>query len=174
MFGLEIEVEFAQIYKNQPLFVDIDIFARNHGFQLFDICPLYWKREPGKNYGEQKGQIIFADVLYLKELEIFNKYLDGVTVDFRKPKILKAISICALYGYMDYALELFRGQENLFNENEIQVFNKFLKRNIPLSNKIPDFRGRNRIANIFFSIYNIIKPSYHGWAFGGKNLGNRK
>lgn len=35
--GLEIEVEFAPIYNGQPLFADIDLFLRRHGFVLWRL-----------------------------------------------------------------------------------------------------------------------------------------
>ena len=34
--GLEIEVEFLEIYKNQPLFNKVDSFIQKHNFQLYD------------------------------------------------------------------------------------------------------------------------------------------
>ena len=37
IFGVEVEVEFIEMYKNQPLFNEVDIFMRKLGFHLFDL-----------------------------------------------------------------------------------------------------------------------------------------
>jgi len=37
VFGIEVEVEFIDIYEGQPLFGDVDNFLRKRGFELFDI-----------------------------------------------------------------------------------------------------------------------------------------
>ena len=39
-FGIEIEVEFAELYLGQPLFSDIDLFLRRIGFQFFDFSSI--------------------------------------------------------------------------------------------------------------------------------------
>src|SRR3989338_5315413 len=44
VFGVEIEVEFVEMYQNQPLFSDVDRFVRSQGFWLFDIQSAHWKR----------------------------------------------------------------------------------------------------------------------------------
>ena len=46
-FGIEVEAEFAPVYRGQPLFADVDAFVRSLGFELFDIRPYYWKRKKG-------------------------------------------------------------------------------------------------------------------------------
>jgi FkbM family methyltransferase len=50
-FALNVEVEFQPLYKNQPLFGDVDAFLRQRGFECFDLFPRYWKRIQGKRYG---------------------------------------------------------------------------------------------------------------------------
>jgi FkbM family methyltransferase len=72
VFGLEIEVEFSELYQGQPLFSDIDSFVRKKGFQLFDIQGHYWKRTSGKNRYKKRGQLIFGDALYLRKAEDFS------------------------------------------------------------------------------------------------------
>ena len=121
-FGLEVEVEFAQMYKGQPLFADLDKFVRSKGFHLFDLRPFYWKRTNGMSYGEIKGQLIFANALYLKDTEVFGQHLAQIEDDVvRKSKVLRAISICVLYGYFDYAAEIFELNRALFDNREIQT-----------------------------------------------------
>lgn len=171
VFGLEVEVEFASIYKKQPLFSDVDVFVRKHGFQLFDIKKYFWKRELGKKYGMSKGQIVFADALYLKDSHAFVNGLETYPDNFsKKSKILNAISISILYGYIDYAAEIFDLKKDCFTRKEIELFNLFLKKNIPLSEHIPKFKGRNRIAAIFNLINKFLKQ--REWVECDEHLGN--
>jgi len=173
VFGLEIEVEFAPIYKDQPLFAEVDRFLRGLGFQLFDLRPCYWKRDAGKMYGKSKGQMIFGDALYLRTPEALSSVVGAQSgPENMKSKLLRTLSICVLYGYLDYALELFEGHRDLFNPHEIAAFMRSLQRSKALVNRLPNFRGRGRIANIFYAIYKIINPSYKGWATGERVVGN--
>lgn len=44
-FGLELEVEFLELYKGQPLFGEIVKYLEKHGFQFFDFVNLCrWER----------------------------------------------------------------------------------------------------------------------------------
>ena len=65
--GLEVEVEFAPIYLEQPLFADVDSFIRENGFELFDIQKCFYQRD---NRAElSKGQLVFGNALYFKSPE---------------------------------------------------------------------------------------------------------
>ncbi len=173
VFGLEIEVEFVELYQNQPLFSDIDRFVREFGFQLFDLKPYYWKRNAGKKYGKLQGQIIFADALYMREANSFENTLDMFEDDvLKKSKVLRAVSICILYGYLDYAFEIFNQKSDLFNNNEIQLFKRCIERNVPLVSKIPNFPGRGAMASVLYRLYRFFRLSHKGWATGGNVLGN--
>ena len=69
LIGLEIEVSFLELYKDQPLFSQIDQFVKNYGFELFDLKRYYWKRKLSEDTGIQKGQLVFGDALYLRTPE---------------------------------------------------------------------------------------------------------
>ena len=97
IFGVEVEVEFAPIYSNQPLFPDIDNFLRGKGYHLFDLKRYYWKRKIGMDMGIAKGQLIFADALYFKTYESFFDSITNLDREHQKAKILKSISICLIY-----------------------------------------------------------------------------
>lgn len=173
VFGLEIEVEFSQMYEGQPLFSDVDKFIRDFGFQLFDLRPCYWKRKEGKNYGGLKGQLIFADALYFLKLKQIRERLNRIQDPIlRKAKILRSISVALLYGYIDYALAIFEKEKEFFNAKEIESFYKEIKKNMSLSIKIPYFRGRGKIARLFKILYNIFRYHHSGWSIGQEFLGN--
>jgi hypothetical protein len=50
------EVEFVPLYEGQPLFGDIDVFLRQHGFKLLNLYDL-WTQED--------GQLTAGDAVYL-------------------------------------------------------------------------------------------------------------
>ncbi|MFH2008141.1 MAG: FkbM family methyltransferase [bacterium] len=52
------EVEFVPLYETQPLFADIDLFLRAHGFRLLNLYEL-WTQED--------GQLTAGDAVYLNE-----------------------------------------------------------------------------------------------------------
>lgn len=173
IFGLEVEVEFAELYEGQPLFADIDRFVKQFGFHLFDLKPLYWKRDAGKRYGGPKGQIVVADALYLRTQTDYGRILKSIAdADARKSKVLRAVSVCIIHGYLDYALEIFRENKRCFSDEEAAAFWKSIRRDIQLSSNIPSFRGRGRVADMIYKLYKVIRPAGKGWAMWGKELGN--
>jgi FkbM family methyltransferase len=97
--GVEVEVEFAPIYKGQPLFADVDAHLRSLGFSLFDLRPCYWKRGIGRGVGGPRGQIVWADALYLKDVDALHHVIGALDAPAAKAKLLKEISIAVLYGY---------------------------------------------------------------------------
>lgn len=172
VFGLEIEVEFIELYQDQPLFSDIDRFVSGFGFQLFDLKPYYWKRTAGKKYGKQQGQIIFADALYMREAKSFENTLAMFEDDvLKKSKVLRAVSICILYGYLDYAFEIFNQTSDVFNSNETQLFRRHIERSVALESKIPNFPGRALLAAKSYALYRLLR-THHGWAKARNVLGN--
>lgn len=174
VFGLEVEVEFHEIYENQPLFSDVDRFLNTAGFRLFDLKLCHWKRRIGLNYGGTKGQLTSADALYFKDSELFLLQLHApASTTEAKSKLLRAIVICGLYGYFDYAAELFEGHRHLFDERETLAFRRFLDATVPRSSRLPFFPGRRRLVEISRSLIRTLKPSRNVWRTGTPALGNR-
>lgn len=173
VIGLEVEVEFSKVYSDQPLFGDIDKRLRSFGFELFDLNPHYWKRSSGKMHGGRKGQLIFADALYLSSVDSLNAKFSKITdLKIKKAKILKAVSIALLYGYVDYALEIFKANVDFFDDTEKNCFKKEMEKRVNVSTKMPDFPGRGKIAKLFKKISRFFQPSYNDWAMSQGELGN--
>jgi len=176
VIGLEIEVEFNQMYQNQPLFADIDNFIRGFGFQLFDLRPIYWKANAGQELGGRKGQIIYADALYFKDIKSLVNLSRSLENEIqRHAKILKALSICVLYGYFDYALEILDANRGTLSDNDCKSIVALIKENIqPSSPTLPNFRGKRRIVKVLRKLLAILEPTPRGWrSFGsGEILGN--
>lgn len=107
---LDIEVEFNQMYENQPIFSEVDLFLRNHGFELWkfnNIVHYGINNEADKeiltlsiHYDEHRneinsrgGQIFWADAKYIKK-EIIHCHTGDLTThqrnrDIRMAEILK-------------------------------------------------------------------------------------
>jgi FkbM family methyltransferase len=171
VFGIESEVCFARIRHNIPLFSDIDNYLRSYDFELFDLRRTYWKRTIGEKYGNDKGQLVWGDAVYLKNIDAFWNNLQNIEQESaRKRKVVKAISICIIYGYFDYALQILERTSGFFQITEYEYLQNQLCSNIRNGRKIPDFRGRGRIASVFYTLAKFIEhPTYAG---GDQTLGN--
>ena len=94
--GLEVEISFHQIYKNQPLFGEVDSFLYSKDFEFIDFLTL--KRAERDIYSHDSfGQCLWGDGLWLRTPEYIASKL--------KYKVLEYLTICALYGRYDLALK---------------------------------------------------------------------
>lgn len=175
VFGLELEVAFVPFRKGQPVFADIDQVVREQGFDLFDIQGAYWKRKVGIDYGKPKGQLIFGNALYLRRAAVFAEQIIARVADplERKSKLLRAVSICLLYGYKDYALELLDVIAGVLSTEERQAVEASIKRE-PLFHyrRIPHFPGKGRVSAFFHVLSELFKSTIGGWGFMERTLGN--
>jgi FkbM family methyltransferase len=122
MLGILIEVEFTSLYKDQPLFADIDVFLRNQGFCLIDLrMEDAWCRRPRSispiYSSDRNGQLLWADALYVRD-----PLMENAHIIMTNPRhILKLACLVDLLGYPDYALELLHyltihyGHDSSFN-----------------------------------------------------------
>jgi FkbM family methyltransferase len=105
-FAVAIEVEFAPIYEKQPLFADVDSFLRGQGFSMFDLSRFWWKRSVPPEI-DSRGQMIFADAIYLRDLwnrEASHYFWQALVEE--PERIERAIVIASLLGFSDYGLDL--------------------------------------------------------------------
>jgi FkbM family methyltransferase len=106
VFGIELEVAFARIYRGQPLFGEIDGFLRQEDFALIDLRRVYWKSDRYAETWGSKGQLVAGDALYLRNPGTFLRLLAGSTPPQARTAVLNAVVTCAVYGYMSLGLEL--------------------------------------------------------------------
>lgn len=168
--GLEIEVEFIELYKGQPLFYDVNHFTQKNGFELFDIRRYFWKRKEGIHTGRQKGQLIFGDALYFRTPENIMSMKD-----ISPEKIIRSICIYLSYGYLDLAQALLKNanDDNLLARKICKKITTILSRLSRHERKkiIPNFKGKRKIQKLFEKSATIF--SVEGWSSGtDKTLGN--
>ena len=91
--GMQVEVEFSEMYKSQPLFGDVHSFLSRKGFYFCDFITLNrWERNSFNGF----GRCIFGDGLWLKDL----KKLDAKDTE----TYLKYASICSIFGKVEEAI----------------------------------------------------------------------
>ena len=114
--GLELEVEFIEMYKNQPLFGEICKYLETKNFHFMDFTNLCrWER----NAHEGIGQNIFGDALFLKTPEfVLKNYSNDLN------KIEKYLTILVLYRRYDIIEIILNG----LNENFIKKLKHFVKK----------------------------------------------
>lgn len=177
MVGAELEVEFLELYKNQPLFSDVDQFMRTSGFQLYDLNR-YWAKQC--NIGKQhstRGQLIFANAIYFREITSFYEQYTGDN-DLLLKKLIMIINTFIIYGNFDSALQYAEHENSpLHSADKI-----WLRNNIELVSKIPTIQKllfNNRISTkagrLFHAIGNMLSyPSkVYGWGTDYNELNDR-
>lgn len=117
ILGLRIEVEFFPIYKNQPLFADVDVYARSHGFELFDLSRYRYRRAGAPKDISTIGQIVYGHALYLRSY----RTIQG---DDAWIRIIKLIMIADYFGLYDYAYEMI---DHLEKQPNLRDKEKFLE-----------------------------------------------
>jgi FkbM family methyltransferase len=111
--GIEIEVEFVEIYKNQPKYAEINSWLEMQGFILLDFVNIYrWERE---NFNGL-GQVIFVESLYIKTPETLVK--ENINVE----KISSYFIILFLYKRYDLIYTYYK----LLSDNLRNVFSDFV------------------------------------------------
>ena len=138
--GLEVEVEFLEVYESQPLFGDVSIYLKDKGFEFIDFTSINrWER---KEYGY--GQTVFGDALFLKTPEtIIEKFGDSKT-------IRRYIAICALYGRFDLIDSL--NIDEIWSQplDSLRKHHRKVKRRFTLLNKFFLFCGGNFFAHLIY------------------------
>ena len=113
LLAIQTEVEFAELYRGQPLFADIDAHLTGRGFVLFDLLPVRSYRFIGnrshahlrqhlnilKNRRDISCRLIAGDAFYLRDPE-------QVLAAGDVTAILKLFVILVLYRFLDEALYL--------------------------------------------------------------------
>jgi FkbM family methyltransferase len=162
VFGLEIEVSFAELYKGQPLFANVDLFVRQHGFDLIDLRTASWKRSVGARVGNSKGQLMHADALYFRQPLMLKAALSKTDPSHARSKLLRALSICQIYGFLDYGLELIDIMgSDLFEASELKHLQDHLRAQAPLASRMPNFPYRKRFARLLCAVGNWLAPRKH-------------
>ncbi|MDF2945761.1 MAG: FkbM family methyltransferase [Bacillales bacterium] len=125
VIGIEVEVEFIEIYENQPLFEEVNGYITDLGFEMMDLKRYFWRRNGKVNYGSNKGQLIFGDALYFRTPESVCS-LPNIDED----KVVRTAMVYKSYGYFDLIEELIniaKDKRLLTLENYNKLYNLCLE-----------------------------------------------
>lgn len=148
VFAIESEVMFAEIYECQPQFSDVHNYLRDFGYCLMDYGNIaYLKGKYTEADGGKKGLMIAADALYFKRIDKVHDFIDANDT----AALERAIMICLVYGYPDYALELCYAikRAGIISTDLLEIYEARLKRIKHFSMFLPHFPGRSMVAKGF-------------------------
>jgi FkbM family methyltransferase len=117
VLGFEIEVEFLEFYKKQPLFSDVDKYMKSSGFELYDLNRYWAKRRTMGPDHSNRGQIAFCDAIYLRSVDGFYSMKHLSETDLFN-KFIKLINILTLYGFHDVAIDLIDHQSSPLDDRD--------------------------------------------------------
>lgn len=175
LIGAEIEVEFQPLYKDQPLFSDLDIYIRNNtGLELYDLTKHFCKYRSGEKNCSKKGQMVFGDALYLRSPFTIIDWCNRFDKKEAANKIISACVTGMIYGYLDYSLTIIKqkGIEDILDVSQIKKIENVLVKYSKSLNL--EFRGSNRISAAFSYLERIFQRTHKGWASSEGRLGTRK
>ena len=177
LVGLESEVEFSSMYKDQSLFSELEIFVRQElGLELWDIRKTYWKYSQSHYSNPTKGRLIFGDALFLRPISTLDTWLLGMASDKATTKLHMLITTTLAYGYLDYADAILNVAfvDKYLSKADKQKFIDHVRK---LHKSIYPFKnGLSRLYHLLQILSNCFKPSHQGWASvdSSNHLGSRK
>ena len=138
--GLELEVEFLELYEKQPLFGDLQNKLSKFGFEFIDFVNLCrWERDDFNGF----GQCVFGDALFLKSPEQIFSVQD-------QNLISRYVAILLLYKRFDLIEKCFL----LMNKNQIMQYGLFKK-------SLEYHRKKYNNLKIFHRIFNALVRLNH-------------
>lgn len=168
VLGLEVEVEFVELYEKQPLFVDVHQCLSEKGFAIYDLRRYFWKRRVLECFhAALKGQLVFGEALYFRTPE------NLINSECNLEKVVRAVCLYNVYGYFDAALSLIdlAMEKSVISREEYNELYSEIKSGIG-RRYIPEFRGKGRIYSLLIKLANQF--SLKSWGYGTDDkLGNR-
>jgi FkbM family methyltransferase len=169
--GLEIEVEFVEMYKGQPLFRDVDSWLGDQGFELVDLNRHFWRRTCGGK-GSWRGQLVWADALYLRSESSLTSLLESLDDPASRIAALRNMVVTTLmYGYPDIAFTHVLTTENAKLADVLEL-RKILSSGEFNQGQLPHFRGETRLARLLRRILRMLETRHYNSDDDG--LGNSR
>lgn len=118
--GCELEVSFIEIYKDQPLFAEVDQWMRSKGYFLADLERFWWRRAAAPVEIQRRGTLAYGNAVYLKK---------EITHPQNRLVAVKSTIICIAAGLDELAYEvvLQAKRNQLITVEEANHFNAWLR-----------------------------------------------
>ena len=128
--GLQLEVAFAEVYKGQPLFSDVDKFLRSQGFGFIRFKE-FQEYAPLVNGVEIRGEKmhLFADALYFRSPENLQK-------DQYYPLLFTALC----FGQTEFALSIAESDSGPMTRTNDKNWMKFCDKFLDLASQVTNNR----------------------------------
>ncbi len=118
VIAVDVEVEFSEMYRAQPLFADVDAFLRRFDLQLFDLAPRRWPYAAGADLSLARGPIIWAEAIYFRTLDAIRRDMERIEATARVGLLSKIVALALVYGFVDFAAAVIRVCGNLTGGRE--------------------------------------------------------
>jgi hypothetical protein len=142
--GVELEVEFTEMYLGQPLYGDIAKFLVESGFEFYDFLNLCrWERDSHSGL----GQLVFGDALFLKTPETF------LEKNPSNQQISTYLGILALYNRFDLIEHI---QKGLAQAQNLE-YQKFFQASAKLRSQL---NRLNFIIRVLNGLIKAIGPNF--------------
>ena len=106
VFGVQIEVAFVERNTGAPLQPDVDGWLRATGFLPYQIIREHWIRNNAVYGATSRPQLVWADVLYIRDRSWAMTRLAQTAVAERIVVLTKMVTVLLAYGAHDYAIEI--------------------------------------------------------------------
>ncbi len=172
VLGVITEFSFWRRDGGGAVFSDVDQLLTRSGFVLFD---LQLNRSHLSTIGGKKDKVRSGDALYLRDFVHLCKQMAGKSAEHKRAKLLKLISLCVAWRYLNYALELAdHGQrEGLISAEEYSLLSDAFAATTDFANRIPRFPGRDKIAGILDALaYNLHRRAKKNIPSNFNGIGN--
>jgi len=161
--GVEVEVEFARLYANQPLFRDIDAFLEACGFTLFKLRRQEWVRRTFAHRPHlSAGQLVFGDALYLRDP--LAPAASWRPQDARQAEALVLLAL--LYDLHDFALEVL-STPHLAEGVDVEGLRRYVLRR---SRRLHSLVERLRVAKALLGDGDRLTHYARRWSRGDENF----
>lgn len=101
VIGIELEIEFLEMYEGQPLFNEVNGFLHGENFKLMDLRGHFWRKKKKREFDSGKGQLIYGDTLYMRDPKTVCSY-ENISED----KLIRAALLYHKHGYRELMEEL--------------------------------------------------------------------
>jgi FkbM family methyltransferase len=150
VLGLELEVEFVELYSTQPLFGNVCEFLYEKGFEFIDFVNLCrWERDKHNGF----GQCVFGDALFLRtpeKLDYTNISLDKIS------SYLSILLIYRRYDLIDKTLPLLpevdRHKFELFEKkvSKARIVDKLARKIVGINSRLISLLGSDYRTHLIY------------------------